>query len=266
MGASQSSNIIDNSVSSMASIVNTAAQSCASTATAQQVLNVTGTCPNASINISHLDMSEISSLDSTCTARISQDASVSQQISQAATQMASSISQALTLTPSSAESQNISKMSTNVGVAIANSASQSVSSAAEQSQAINLKGCDVTVSFVKMSEVGKSLVKAVMSDGQVASAVTALKQYSDQVAKSKESGISLFGGITNIIIAVIVLIVLAVGGAVVLKVVLKHAKAKKSLAAPRTRTPGLKPRIPEEVEMAGIPEAGAVDTIPIPAV
>lgn len=207
MGQTQAKNEIDNSVSSMSSVVNNTVQKCAPTVSIDQALNIIQKgCKNATATIEDIKLASVAALDVRCAQDATASASVTTDIQQKAKQMAEAVSQALNLNAGSTKAQNIARMSMNVATAITNSTSQIIASAAASSQRITIeqKGgdtCVAKISFVDMSTMTKSIADGVQKSAQVATAVTALKQTVDQEAKAKQSSLILL-----IILAIIIAI------------------------------------------------------------
>jgi phage-related minor tail protein len=129
---------------------------------------------------------------------------------QKAEQMASAISQALSLRVGGVRASNITRMSLNVGQAVNNSISQVIESVSKITQIIEVKGCAelVDISFVNMRAFQATTIDQLQKVEQVASAITALKQEAKQIAKAKEE--PLFGGL-GVILLLVVVIVLSMG-------------------------------------------------------
>ncbi|MDE2095905.1 MAG: hypothetical protein KGL39_01510 [Patescibacteria group bacterium] len=208
MGSTQAKNIIDNSISSMTSVVNDVVQKCSPTVNISQVISSTQTnCKNAKIHINNVKMRAIGQINLQCAQSAAQSGTVTTQIEQQAKQMAEAISQSLSLNPGSTKAENIMRMSMNVAVAIKNSTEQVIAAAASASQAITNEQsggetCDILVDFIDMDAMVVNVSKGIQKSEQVATAVSALKQIATQEAIAKQS---------NMIILLIIAIVIAIG-------------------------------------------------------
>jgi preprotein translocase subunit SecE len=168
-------------------------------------------------------------------ATVTQQNSVAASIDQVASQMATAVSQSLTLNPGSTEADNISKLSTALGVAVSNQINQNITAAASASQTINTDGkskggvCSQNIHDIEFSSFQAAAAKGVLDATQVSSAVANLKQAVDQTAHAKQQST-----ITTIIIVLVVAFILIVVLGMVLKFMSNSKKkgpAKKGHAS-----------------------------------
>ena len=122
MGSTNSTNIVDNSISAMISSTNTVSQVCAATSNTSQSINyqTDAGCKDANIVIGGVTMDSSATVSASCMANVNQQNTVQASIEQAAQQMATSISQSLNLNLGSTNSANIARLSTALGVSVNN--------------------------------------------------------------------------------------------------------------------------------------------------
>jgi len=223
MGGSHSTNIIDNSVSAMVSVLNTTTQKCAPTVTTDQALNfVQQGCSSSDITITHTRLSAYASVNVSCAQVAVQSADAKAQIDQIAKQMADALSQMLSLNPGSTDATNITRLSANLGLTVQNEASQIIASAVSAAQGITLRqlnggACSIRLDFVELGALATSIARATQESTAVATATAALKQSVDQTAKAEQQG--LLAGLLILVVVVALVIggVALTGGSQVMK-------------------------------------------------
>ena len=257
MGNTKSHNIIDNSISAMISSTDSTSQNCAATASTTQSIDAsTGEdCSSSTIDISNIKFDSRGKVNLVCMATVTQQNSVSASIDQVATQMATAVSQSLNLNPGSTEADNISKLSSALGVAVSDQINQNIAAAASASQTINTDGkskggvCSQNIHDIEFTSFQTAAAKGVLDATQVASAVADLKQAVDQTAHAKEQSMLM------ILVAIVAIIVCALALVMVLRRPKKtghgkgHGKGHETelqplLPAAPPLTPGPPPRPP----------------------
>lgn len=219
MGNTTSHNIIDNSISAMISSTDSTSQNCAATAsTTQSIDAVTGEdCSSSTIDISNISFSSVGKVNLVCMATVAQQNSVAASIDQVASQMATAVSQSLNLNPGSTEADNISKLSSALGVAVSNQINQNIAAAASASQTINTDGkskggvCSQNIHDIEFTSFQTAAAKGVLDATQVASAVADLKQAVDQTAHAKQQSMLM------VLVAIVAIIVCAIALVMVLR-------------------------------------------------
>ena len=208
-------NIIDNAVSSMTSVGNSAQQACAPAA-AQSIALSLKSCGD--LTISGNDFTQKQIMNVKCSQDATQEAKSQTNIDQKTDQLATSLTAALAITPGSAEATNIAKMSTAVGSVVKNVVEQAVTSATNSTIHIDGSTCPTNANFVSggshnlsfrdnlITQISTTSTDLVQKSTQVASAVNDLKQYVKQIADAKRPGIfGDFGPIVGVVVAVIAL-------------------------------------------------------------
>jgi hypothetical protein len=216
MGNTTSHNIIDNSISEMISSTDSTSQNCAATASSTQSIDATTgeDCSSSSIDISNVSFNITNKVNLVCMATVTQQNSVAAAIDQVASQMATAVSQSVNLNPGSTEADNISKLSTALGVAVSNQINQNIAAAASSSQTITTDGkskgggCSQRIHDIDFTAFQTTAAKGVLTATQVASAVANLKQAVDQTAEGKQQSMFLF--MEQIAIAAVVGVVLVI--------------------------------------------------------
>lgn len=209
MGGSVSArNEINNSVSSMTSVVNSVVQDVSPSVNIFQMISAAQrNCKDARFEVKNVKMRAAGQINVKAAQTAVQSATVKTEIEQKARQMAEAISQALSLNPGSTKAENIMRLSMNVGIAINNTTSQVIASAASASQAITAdqsgsESCVFIVQFIDMDAMLVNVAKGIQNSTQVADAISALKQAATQEAIAKQS---------SMILLVIIAIIIAIG-------------------------------------------------------
>ena len=155
-------------------------------------------------------------MDITCTQQATQSSKLNADMQQQASQMASSVTTALSLNPGSSQANNIMALSLSVGEAITNVTEQLIApaTAAAQSAAAvahcrpDGTGGNATINNFQQTAYTNTIMKGLQESTQVSSAVAKLKQAASQTATAKQTGLFSLGNIA-IVIAVIAIAFIA---------------------------------------------------------
>lgn len=194
--------------SDMVNIVNSAVNSCTSSLNEKQQIslqNVAG-CP---ITISHIDFSQIGTVNLKCVQSVNNQTKVKQALQQQVATSVKAISSALGL--SSTHVNELTNLVTTLATNIYNTSSQSVNSAISENQAIILKNiygkaganCAININMVNFKTIGKNITKSIQKNKNVTNAQSELKSALKQWTKAKSKGLLT----TLLIIAVIALVI-----------------------------------------------------------
>ena len=209
-------NIIDQSVSSMTSVGNITKQICAPVAMSAITLSLVS-CGDLVIRGN--TFSQKQEMNVKCVQTAAQQANSQTNVDQKSDQLAKSLTAALSLTPGSAEANNIAKMSTAVGNVVRNEVDQAVASATGTALNISASTCPSSPDYVpsashnlsfldnQLGQYSSTYADLTQNSTQIASAVNDLKQYIKQVADAKKPG--LFGDIGPIVGVIVAVVALA---------------------------------------------------------
>lgn len=208
MGNSQSYTEVDSFVRSTIAVHVNATQSCGTFG--NQVQNITIVGNNGNVNISNLDWSEWMSVNTQCMSSNKVTADTQQKIQELIKSTAKSINQALNFNPGSTDSEDITRLTTQIATEITESFNQKCVNNLTQSQSLVIKGDNksVNLTMIKWSEGQKDISNCVQASASVITAINALKDKVDASSSSTVKNILSFLGDWGILIVVIAIVVI----------------------------------------------------------
>jgi hypothetical protein len=205
---SSASNTINSYVQQCLNVSSSAVQNCSTQLTNTEGLQIIGTDGN--VTISNVDWSQISQVKMDCLADQKTTQTLQSQISQAMSQNATAITQALSANLNTqTDTQNIMNNVEQLGQTIASTFVQECTQNAVQNQSIKVKDTkgNVTVNNLNWSQVSASVSSCVQKTAAVASLTSTIENSLGQTAKSVEKNILDF---LNSFMFILIAIVLGV--------------------------------------------------------
>ena len=200
MGAVSAKNEINSAINTAISVLNSSTQTCGTSLSIEQIIEVTG-C--STVTISNINFNAIGVLDTACSQKNSSNTDISNKVTQVMTQAANAINQSLSLNPNSTEAQNIVNAMINIGIAVQNVYSQSCVNSSAIKQGVRITECNnASIQGVNFDAYSKAVSSCVQNSTSVTNLVNDLAVTIDQKATAEVAPLVSFG----IILIVLILI------------------------------------------------------------
>lgn len=230
MGNTTASNTINQTINQSLSIINTTAQSCPSTVSTSQLVDISNITGGSTVNIGTINLNDVETVDVMCVQDAVSSGAISSNVMSGLEQLAASTVAALNFNIGSVQADNTTNAIFNLGASVVQATTQTCTLFASSNQSFTIngvyEGSTVNVGVVNISNEENAQLSCVQNSQQVASATAMLMTAIDQSATATKSSIFDFlGGIIEIIVLVIAVII-------ILAIVLVLGRNKKGRAPP----------------------------------
>lgn len=210
MGASYSSNTVDDAVDFFTEAVTTATQNCQTNVTLGENVNIIGN--SGGVNIGTITGAETVSVNTSCLSANNTSNNIDSALEEAVSQVSKSISAALSL--SFSESKNLTNLLTNLSTAVKQSYTQNCLNSFTENQNITIADNTgpVNITSVDWQETVSVVSTCVQNDSTVNDIKTMVQQQIAQKATSKTE--SLLGPLFAILLIVVIVIAAVLLGGV----------------------------------------------------
>ena len=206
MSSSYASNTVDDGVKITTDILNSATQNCQTQVLQSQDISIEGN-KGVTINLGDINWSQVISLDQACTQTSTTQNSIDNSLKQTISQIAKAVGQAFSMPGNSAQSQNNTKLWTEIGTTIKNVYNQKCKALLTQQQTVSIRdntNSRIIIGDLDWEQSTDAMQKCIQDDESVTDVKNKIVQNIEQKATSIIEG--LLSGLFTIILIIIVIV------------------------------------------------------------
>lgn len=213
MSSSYASNTVNDGVKISVNVLNEATQNCQTQVLEAQDISIEDNT-GVTVDIGDINWSQVISLNDQCTQTSTTQNSISNSLEQTISQISKAVGQAFSIPGNSAQSENNTKLWTDIGTTITNTYNQKCKQLLINEQTVNIKDntdSKVIIGNLNWDQSTDAMISCIQNDESVTSVKNKIVQNIEQKATAVIEG--LLSGLFTIILIIIVIVgVIILGG------------------------------------------------------